>query len=523
MSWISSLALKTRIVLSVLILMTASFVISFVVQHHGIGLMGDTSHLFHYGSQAGLSSLSVHDAPLYPLVLRLHGLFGLTIRSFAGILDAVLLAAFSALLFVFFHALNRTCWISLVCATTVLFSRPILSAFSYAQTEALFLPLVLAHMFFFLVAPDRNTRLMIACAGAACFFAVAARYAAAFLLLAGVAYLAMWDRRSLPRFMRHAGLYSATIAIPLAALLFWNHFRAGSATSRVLTFHLPGADKLQEGLLTAVNFFLPYQVAERMPLLSFCALLVLLAISVVMLRHHGNDRERRFVLISLLGALAYGAFLCVSLTFFDDLTPLDERILVPFALFLVPLPVYAACLMVAKMRAGLWKIAGAGVLAYMIMFTAYRSLMFMEYAYNDGLGYARRAVRESVSLRDAVRLSRDIKVYSNAPEAASLLYGCADFTIIPHKLEPMSLKPLPGYNDQMRHLRDEVQAHRAIVALFFFKHRPEVWTHYLPTPEEMRDTLGAVDIHSYNDAVFLGSPESRERVRKLLGAGAQQP
>ena len=42
MSWISSLALKTRIVLSVLILMTASFVISFVVQHHGIGLMGDT-------------------------------------------------------------------------------------------------------------------------------------------------------------------------------------------------------------------------------------------------------------------------------------------------------------------------------------------------------------------------------------------------------------------------------------------------------------------------------------------------
>ena len=219
----------------------------------------------------------------------------------------------------------------------------------------------------------------------------------------------------------------------------------------------------------------------------------------------------------LTWSLAYIVFLYASLTLFDDHTPLDERILSPLILTAVCCFTYAACIALLRCRILLLRATALLFLSYMLVFTGYRAFGFVANAYTDGLGFNRREVRESQSLKDAVILSRKFKIYSNAPEAVSLLYGTLDLRYIPYKLNPTSLLPNPGYLNQFALLRHEVHSNQAIVVLFYFKHKPGVWTHYLPDPDELKQRLNAVAIKEYSDGIILGANTASNQIYEVLG------
>ncbi len=493
--------------------------VSLLVQRHGIGLMGDTSRFFDYGSRPGLGELPVHDAPLYPLLLRLHLLTGVSVRDFAAGVSTAFFIGTTLLLFAAVRAAGRSVLAATAAAAVTMFSWPMVSAFAHAQTEVLFLPLMLASLALLVREDHPRCTLLIALSGLAALLGILTRYAGAFMVPAGLLtllLLAGW--RAPRRLLAGWAVFLITTAGPVALWLLFNRLRSGTATSRVLAVHFPTPDKLEGGLYWILNFLLPYRVIERAPGLATAAVVALIGLSVILLRRHGTVGEQRLACGGLVWSVAYLAFLFASLTLFDDHTPLDARVLGPLALLLLPVVALAVGITVVRERNRPLRALAALGLLYLVLFTAQRGHSFVRTARREGIGFARAVVRESPALREAVQLARRFRVYANAPEAAWLLHDCRDLLGIPYKISPTSLQPSPGFDDQMAALRAEVQSGRAVVAVFYFKHDPVVWTHYLPTIAEMTDRLGAVPLRTYPDGLLLGADSARAEVEAALTA-----
>ena len=502
---------------AVLSLIMITVLTGILLQKQGVGYMGDSSRFFDYGSKEGLSSLPIHDAPLYPFLLRIHRFTSLNVVSFSALANIILYPLAAFILFTCLFSISRSLVASYVATVITVFSWPFISTYSYAQTEVLFLPLLLASMFWLLHADARNSLRFAIFSGLAASFSIFTRYAGIFTLLAAGLYLVAIHYRQVVRLMRYAVAFIVAAGLPFLLLVAWNILRAGKATSRVFSPHPPSSEKLLGGLYWIMNYFLPYRILDSWFIPSALFFIFLLIAVILVLHLYGNILEKQYGIMCLTWSLAYIVFLYVSLTFFDDHTPLDERILSPLVLTTLCCIAYAVGIALVRCRSLLLRAAAVVIMSYMLVFTGYRAFGFVSNAYTNGLGFNRREVRESQSLKDAVSLSQNIKVYSNAPEAAALLYGTRNMRYIPYKLNPTSLLPNPGYTNQFESLLHEVHSNEAIVVLFYFKHKPGVWTHYLPDPDEIARRLNAVVIKEYSDGVIYGAKAVSNRIYEILG------
>lgn len=462
----------------------------------GLGLTPDSvaySEAARWFSQPSeLQALSSQWPPLFSATLAAAvGIFGNLVLA-----GRCLQALFGALTILLLSRLFRRCGISSSQSCLLLLLLVLQTGFLHPHlmlwSEPEFLVLALLDLLLLDQAiRDPERKRWIVFLALTCGAATLVRYAGLFLLpMNALGLLAVGSAaRSLPSRLRAAAVVSVVSVLPFLGWIAFNRYRGASAVNRALVWHPPGAvhwRQLQQTLTTW--FHLPSAF-------SALVLALIVAATVLLFVRHRRDigdyaRTRTLAALYLLG---YCLFILVSISFIDEYTPLDERILFPA----LPILVVVLASIAATMRKR-W-------LAWILMLPVFVAMLanvgagFGEWQFSrtEGIGFANRSIQTMPVLGWLDRVPANMPVLTNGPELFQLYLG-RSATMLPAKYVSSSGRAIPDYP---AHLTEAVSASRFVV--YFY---PLGWREYLATPQEIDRLPGLQLVYSGKDAAVWYRP-----------------
>lgn len=289
-------------------------------------LRGDLDYRSHY------EETSAHFPPAYPAMIAATSVFTFRdVRHGAPrLLSAALFGLVGALSWAVLRSGGSSPAGSLAGCSLILF-QPAISLYSItALTEVPSLAFTIAGWLLFHLSLSRGSRRWLF--GSAILFSIAVLIRYANVVWPCVAGFLLFIRQGSPWFtrLRDAVLYGLLAIGPGAAwMIAWKWW--GDAPARQVAWHPVASDTLSQGLET-----LGRAVGLPGAWAGACVALVFLSVSIYLWiahrRNTGPDTPSRTTSLGPglgLYALAYVAFLLLSISLFDRATPLDERILLP--------------------------------------------------------------------------------------------------------------------------------------------------------------------------------------------------
>jgi len=411
-----------------------------------------------------------HFPPLYPLLLAGVGGLGPGIEAAARGL-----AAFSAGVTVLATALmtERLSQSKLAAslATWLLAASPVaLEVHTWAMTESPFVALSLLALYFLVAHLDTGQRSWLLAAGLATAAALMTRYVAYALVVFSVGALLLTARRWRAR-LADAGLYLLLAGLPLSLWLMRNLRLTGSATNRQWSWHPVAATKLADGGRAIAEW-----VYGDQPPSLWLALPAIAAVVVVALIywHWTQSHPRPFAgrpggqlgqLLPLAYPISYGIFLLISISLFDQATPLDRRVLFPaYPLVLVMGSIVVANWWQSTRLNGLRSLLAIGLVLGAGRYTV-ESIETLVMLRRDARGFAAAAWRQGEAIDYLRRLPTGKHIYTNEPEAIYYLLGRGAY-IVPIRRDGVTGQDRTDYPEQLASYQDDVLNDRAVLALY---------------------------------------------------------
>ncbi len=424
---------------------------------------------------AGESKPLTRFPPLTSVVLAAPAALGLDLLTAGRWLDALLLAGSAMLVgwLVYRHTGERA--LAVLGAALAATGSPMIAMHTALLSEPLFVFLVLLGILL-LDGHLRGPRTSLLLGSAAAFaLALLTRWPAAPFIGAGGLVILLWGRGKVARRLWEAVLFGVVAALPTALWTVRNMTVGGSVAERRFVFHPLTAGRLNQGLTTVASWVMPRAWARAAWGRWFvpAALVGLTVWGCVLLRRARADRSdgppgavRRPPYLLLAVSVAYLAFLAVSLSFFDAMTPLSDRILIPVYLTGVVLVLWLAKLIVVSVcREPRRRAAIFGICAVCALVAVPQGVNHFVKRSRDGAGYTRRGWRESPTLEAALAMARSVPVYANDAAAFYVLGGVLAHRV-PRAVDPVSTLPNPSYRDDMASMVKDAREHGAVIVLF---------------------------------------------------------
>lgn len=443
-----------------------------------------------------------HYPPMYSTVLALSSLGGADPLDAARWLHALLLAANAVIAAELVRRFTGSTSAAIFTAVVSAFSH----ASIYIHTIALSEPL---YVFFSLLSLGtlashirRPSSPMLIGAALLCGLGVLTRYAGWAMVPAGCICLVLLPRRSTDLRLRDTIVFGViACALPIAWSIR-NQIVLGSATNRVMAWHRVGLLHLRDGARTAWNWL----VAENVVHPALTGLAAIAAATIFVLpfvltrRQKSDDRDERVLpAVMVIFSLAFVALLIVSISLFDYHTPVDRRILSPvYAAWLI----VAGCVLAEASRRSQAARGPAWTIALILaLWSIGRGARLAHEQFRDGAGFAHRQWRESQTLALLKeRVPQETWVYTNAPGAMYLLTGRPSIVALPSKFSASSMRENPKYPGQLRRMRDDVVAGRAVVV--YLRKYARGRQRYNPTEPELAGPIGFTVLVAANDGAI---------------------
>jgi hypothetical protein len=412
--------------------------------------------------------------PVYPLLLVVPELLGISVFDWVLWQNAVFLAGFSFLVGLSVFEATKGLVAAAVAMILVQIGTPTIVVFAHIWSETLFYPIVivvLASLGRYL-ADGGTSWLVTAAVGAG--VGMLTRYAGLSLLLTACVFLVAWPPRRAWDRLRRPAVFAA-IAIPVNALWVWRNYNA----SRTLTGNnnlvhgLTGSDVIA-GLETVRSWFVPSRsggVVAALIILLAAALAIVVSIVVrTLLRNEGvaTFHMPPIVVVCLGYALMHFAFIAVANAYSTRSPPFNDRILGSvFAPIVVAVVVSGQAFLRALPRDRVLRLALVVLGASLVL----ASLSGLATAIEDHYGTERGSLplyrRLSASLDDA--LSRGSTLYSNRANIAWFMTG-RPIASLPRSCAGGQVLPNPTYDQELRDVRDSVGD--APLQVIFFQRSP---------------------------------------------------
>lgn len=401
----------------------------------------------------------VYFPPLFSIVLAGFEWVGVNAVQAARLVNA---AAFGGSL-VFAGLLARRAarsWsFAWLAAALLLSSDVLLEVHSWAMSEALYIFLGLAGMFLLVLYHERGRTLWLAVSALTLGLAFLTRYIGFSLLLAGGIALLISPFPSplfplqvrLRRLLGFAGISVAPVALWVAR----NLLVIGSPTDRDAGIHLVTFNQLQKALNTLLIWFVPGRLVRGREFLVagvlFLAVIAALwlarrfaAAASAATQHPAQTFTRRLL---ALQAFFHILTLWTSKSFFDPITPLNDRLFSPI------LP--ALVILIVSLLSDFWssqkrwlQVIAVGIAIAFLGFYGLRAAGLAPRLHNIGLGLARKGWHNSDTLQ-AVRALPPVPLYTNSPAAIYLWTGRSAYPI-----------------DDTQQMRQSMQQDGAVLVLF---------------------------------------------------------
>jgi hypothetical protein len=484
--------------------MVMSIGVGLLLCRQGPGLESDSLNYFLYPTSGNINDLPVHHGVLYPLVLRLITMAGFGIQTAVVVLNVVCYGAISLIIFGFvsspFHAVRLG--VSFLVSLVIIFSIPLLFVHASAMSEPLFLVFISAG-FVSLCGALRGPTIRfgwLTLATVFLAFSCLTRYAGVSFLGAACASLLVFAPVHLIGRVAISGLTGLFGIIPLVAVLAWNWLKSGTATNRQLVWHTVPLTSLQEGAITISSWLLPDRMLIYWPWLGYVIglFVIMLTLYLVIM---SVWKKRTEVGLFGLAAVAYIAFLLLSITALDVSIMLNHRMLSPLAVvFMLMVWLHYSGQLIArgKIRFVVW-----AVVAYMVTFTGVRCLQFVKTLYFGGSGFNSMAWHHSllVSLVDA--MDGEVLVYSNASDAL-YLRGSVHVQGIPWRLHSTSLKERLSFSNELNTVMVRFDTQPAALVNINLRY----WPPYLASEQSLVDGAQLVPVVKSSDGVIYTKKDS---------------
>jgi len=96
---------------------------------------------------------------------------------------------------------------------------------------------------------------------------------------------------------------------------------------------------------------------------------------------------------------------------------------------------------------------------------AYKKFNTVSFLSRGGLGYASFQWYDSKAMAYLRKLPPDVRIYTDQPGAVYLYTGRGNY-VLPDHYDSATALPRPGFDENLKHMRDEILAGRAVLALF---------------------------------------------------------
>jgi len=413
----------------------AGFVAALVSTRWGAAL-GDDS--FHYISAArslaqgaglrvptpdGASQPLVHFPPLLSIALAVLVALGVDAVEAIRYLNAALFAANILLTGSAVYLITRSTAFSLLGASLALLSDVLVEVHAAAMSEALYLFLSMSALTVLAACLANRRPALLLLASVAAGLTILTRLVGLSLIPVGAVGIFLFQAEEGRRRVRDLALYLVGSLLPFVLWVGRNLVLTGGLSDRAFGWRPLGAGWLRAGLNEVLLWFAPGRIVHgrEIPLLLLISAPGIVFLLGSLLRSRVGSTSTRTSVSQGLGTLlavysvAYLAIVILGRAFFDELVPLDRRLLSP---------VHQAVLIL--LAAGVWALwrsqlrwmrpaAVVGALAF-LGFYAYRAVGSLTYLYQQGKGYASRGWHSSEGI-EFVRRNPEVTVYSNAAAA----------------------------------------------------------------------------------------------------------
>jgi 4-amino-4-deoxy-L-arabinose transferase-like glycosyltransferase len=431
-----------------------------------------------------------HFPPGFSSALAFVGLFGPDPLRGARYVNALLFGLNALLLGILAWRMTLSLTAGLVLAGIFIMSGEMLQVHAAAMSEPLFIFFWLLSLWafdlYFELPPSSVGRGIagewwwLAGCGALTGLAYLTRYAGLALVAAYLAAICIlrtsWRKRL------------TSIGIFLAGFLPWalgwavrNRLVAENITNRAFAWHPITSENLRIGRFEVSQFLIPVEAWRREIFkapywIEILVGLILGAVLVwtllkaweylskprqVVMSERGERVAREVISFAVgLSILAYLASIVASMTMFDAATKFRLRILAPAYVGLFILLVYAGVWLRQKNR--------PIVILLTLVFlgiSLYKQSNTLAQLSRGGLGYASFQWYDSQAMDYLRELPPDIRIYTNEPGAVYLYTG-RGAVILPYRYDAAAGVELPGFDEGVAGMQQEINDGRAVLALF---------------------------------------------------------
>lgn len=470
LSWVLLIVTNINTKLKILILGLIGMAVMFICTfRYGVGVDPDSVFyisagrnllkglglsLFYYGD--GRLVPMIHFPPLFPVLLSLVSLFGISFLNAARWLNIFLFGANILLIAFIVKSYTRSIYISILASFLMLTSIDMLSVHSMALTEPLFIFLTISGLYL-LASYMENQRLLLLIASSVLIaLAFLTRYIGVALVVAGAVGIFCFSNKRLHGRLVDAVSFVVISSTPVLLWLVRNLYVTGNLVDRKIVFHPITANNLLVLYRTLEGWVFPIAVIPQIGAYLFTNLtwilwaMALLVSGILFLKikvSKSNFMELHpSKLPNLLGIfiISYCLLLVISLLFFDAWNYFDNRILSPVfstGAILVICLTYKRSHSLRSM--GILK---NGFIVMCIIISTFYLLagsFWIVNIYNNGQEYTSREWKQSRLMQRVKMLPPGIPIYSNGPELIYILTGRDAFKI-PWKANPATRE----FNDQ---------------------------------------------------------------------------
>jgi len=415
-----------------------------------------------------------HYPPLYSMILAGGGMLGVDPIRAARALNILLFGLNTYLTGYLVWLVTRkilfTLWASLIFISTVMFLR----VHVYAMSEALFLAIMLGAILTLRAYSIRPKMVYIGLLALLSAGAILTRYSGLALVPAitlGLFFLAEDWKRKFSTALFYLGL---TFLVTLPWFIR-NRMVAGNVTNRSWEFHPITSDNLDQGIYNLSRLFIPVESIRRpifksgawewMLFLLFVGICIWAAILFFQLAaSKKRDPSKIFNFTLLATFAAYFLAIFFSMSFFDNSTKLQDRIIAPgYLLFLLILVLSANTWLTKGAK---WKVGLLGILGVVtLIFSLNATILEMLSLRSGGLGYASWKYRDNPVMLAVRELPKDVIVFTNSPPAVYLAADRAT-QVMPTAIDPVSNTLRTDYSDNLSAMLQQIESGAAVLALF---------------------------------------------------------
>lgn len=415
-----------------------------------------------------------HYPPLYSMFLALGGLFGIDPMRGARILNMALFGLNAILVGLLVWRATRkpffAFWALLMFGLGAMFLR----VHVYAMSEALFLFMMLAALNLSLAYLETQRVFWLVFIGLFSGLAILTRYSG-LALLPPITVGLMFLNKGWKDQTKTAVIYISSTVVTILPWFVRNSLSAGNATNRSLQFHPITGGNIDTGIYNLSHLLIPIE-SIRQPIFKSGAwnwilgigftFLCLLAlghfINLIFTKERHGGKVFSFMLLAYF--VTYFVSIFFSMSFFDNSTKLQDRIIAPgYLAFVLFLAVSAPIWLGGKKAWRSYGLSAFGLIT--VTFSIAAIIPEAQALSSEGLGYANWKYRDNPIIAELEELPEDVTIFTNSPPAVYLTLGRA-VQVMPTSIDPVSNTERGGYTEKLSSMEDEILSGDAVLAIF---------------------------------------------------------